>query len=75
VAARIFIWDWKAQPDMADIAKAVLELSGGLVHMREVDTGGDEYEWIVSDYPVDDAEAERLDEESTTDLASREAAS
>ena len=60
VAAKIFTWDWQEQPDMAAIAEAVHEVSGGRVHMREVDTGSDQYEWIVSDYPVDDAEAERL---------------
>jgi hypothetical protein len=65
MAAKIITWDWKEQPDLDTIARAVHEMSGGLVHMREVDTGSDQYEWIVSDYPVDDAEAERLDEEST----------
>jgi hypothetical protein len=69
VAAKIFTWDWQEQPDMAAIAEVVHEVSGGRVHMREVDTGSDQYEWIVSDYPVDDAEAERLDEESTIYLA------
>ncbi len=61
MAARIVTWDWKEQPPMRDIARAVSELSGGQVHMREVD-----------DYPVDDAEAERLDEASRVSLGDLE---
>lgn len=72
MAARIVTWGWKEQPPMRDIARAVSELSGGQVHMREVDTDSDQYERIVSDYPVDDAEAERLDEASTVSLGDLE---
>jgi hypothetical protein len=66
MAAKIITWDWKEQPDLAELAAAVAEMSGGRVHMREVDTGSDQYEWIISDYEVDDAEAERIDAASST---------
>lgn len=66
--ARVVTWDWRQQPPLADIARAVAELSAGRVHMREVDTGSDQYEWVISDYPVDDAEAERLEEARTVAL-------
>jgi hypothetical protein len=67
MAAKIISWDWKEQPDLADIAAAVLEMSGGLVHMRAVETGSDSYQWVISDHPVDDTEALRLDAELAED--------
>jgi hypothetical protein len=60
VAARVLTWDWKEQPDLACLAAAVAEVSAGKVFLRGVETGGDEYAWVVSDYPVTDAEAEAL---------------
>jgi hypothetical protein len=60
VAARVFTWDWKEQPPLAEVAEAIAEVSGGTVHMRQVDTGGDEYALVVSDRQVDDAEAGQL---------------
>jgi len=65
MAAKIFYWDWKEPPPMEAIAEAVAEMSGGGVHMRRVETGSDDYELVVSDHLVDDAEAERLSEENT----------
>jgi hypothetical protein len=67
--AKVFSWDWKAQPDLAAIAAAVTELSAsGQVFMREIDTGGDNYAWAVSDAELTDDQAWRLysgeDEES-----------
>lgn len=68
--AAMFTWDWKAQPPMEDIAAEVARLSeaGRKVFMRKFDTESDQYAWIVSDYEVDDAEAERIDEAGTTTL-------
>jgi hypothetical protein len=63
--AKAFSWDWQEQPDMARIAAFVTEVSGGRVHLREADDGSDNYTWVVSDYPVDDAEAERVLDAST----------
>ena len=60
MSAQIVTWDWKAQPEMEVIAAAVQEISDGRVFMREYDTGGDNYAWIVSDHEVSDEEAERL---------------
>lgn len=59
--ARIFTWDWKAQPDMTAIATAVTELSKtGQVFMRPLETGTDLYAWVVSDHQVTDKEAWEL---------------
>jgi hypothetical protein len=44
---------------------ASLSEAGRKVFMREFDTHSDQYAWIVSDYEVDDAEAERIDEAGT----------
>ena len=60
MSAQIVTWDWKAQPEMEVIAAAVREISDGRVFMREYDTGGDNYAWIVSDHEVSDEEAGRL---------------
>jgi hypothetical protein len=65
--AAIFTWDAEEQPPLATIAGEVARLSGPgcRVFMREYDTQSDQYAWIVSDYEVDDAEAERIDEAGT----------
>ena len=59
--ARVFSWDWKAQPDMFAIAAAVTELSAnGQVFMREIDTGSDQYAWVVSGAEMTDEQASHL---------------
>lgn len=58
--ARAMSWDWKAQPDLHQLAKMVLDVSGGIVHIREVDTGGDFYLLVVADHAVTDDEALEL---------------
>jgi hypothetical protein len=59
--AQVFSWDWKAQPDMAAIAAAVTGLSAsGQVFMRPIETGGDNYAWVVSGAELTDEQAWRL---------------
>lgn len=59
--ARVFSWDWKAQPDMATIAAAVMEVSEtGPVWMREINTGSDQYAWVVSGAELTDEQAWHL---------------
>lgn len=60
--ARIFTWDHNQQPDMEAIAALVAELSGARVVMREVDTGSDEYAWVVADHEVSGEELRSLAE-------------
>jgi hypothetical protein len=61
MAARVFSWDWKAQPDMTAIATAVMELSEtGPVWMRQINTGGDNYAWVVSRAELTDEQAWHL---------------
>ena len=55
--ARVFRWDHRQQPDLRAIAAAVTELSGGRVFMREIDTGSDEYAWVVSRTELTDQQA------------------
>ena len=59
--ARVFIWDYRRQPDMAAIAAAVVQVSAdGPVFMRDIDTGTDDYAWVVSDAELTDKQAWRL---------------
>ena len=58
MSARVFIWDYKQQPDMAAIAAAVTELSArGQVFMREIETGSDDCAWVVSATELTDQQA------------------
>lgn len=68
--AVMFTWGWKAQPPMGEIAAEVGRLSGPgcRVFMREYDTKSGQYAWIVSDYEVDDAEAQRIDDAGTVTI-------
>jgi hypothetical protein len=69
--ARIFCWRWKAQAPIGDIAAEVTRISdtGHRVFMREYADGSDQYMCVVSNYEVDDAEAERIDEAGTISIA------
>ncbi len=46
---RILSWDWREQPDLDELAKALREVSGGSVHLHQVETGSDQYAIILSD--------------------------
>jgi hypothetical protein len=53
----IMSWDWRGQPDLTELARAVREVSGGGVHLVEADTGSDQYAIVLSDQPLDKAAA------------------
>jgi hypothetical protein len=57
VTARALSWDWRGQPDLDQLARIVLDVSGGTVHVHQVDTGSDDYAIVVSDRPLTDGEA------------------
>lgn len=46
---RALSWDYRQQPDLDQLARAVLDLSGGRVHLHRVDTGCDEYGIVLAD--------------------------
>jgi hypothetical protein len=51
-------WDWKDQPDISELHRAVCDISGGKVHIREVESGTDDYTIVVSDAELDDEQAQ-----------------
>ncbi len=53
-------WDWRQQPDWERLAVVVLDLSGGRVHLRLVDTGSDEYALVVADRDLTEQQATRV---------------
>lgn len=61
---RLLTWGCRTQPDLDALAAAVLDVSGGRVHLVQVDTGGDEYAVAVATRPLDADEALRLWEAS-----------
>ncbi len=63
MTARVLSWDWRAQPDLDQLAAAIHELSGGRLHLRQVNTGSDEYAIALADDPITDADANRIYEE------------
>ncbi len=44
----VLTWDWREQPNLAELAEMVTRLSGGRLHIVEPDTGGDEYAIVLS---------------------------
>lgn len=54
---RILTWDCREQPDLADLAAALAEVSNGTVHLTEVDTGDDQYAIVLDSRPVTKQEA------------------
>lgn len=45
---RVHTWDWRSQPDLDAIADDIREMSGGTLHLTEVNTGNDEYAIVLS---------------------------
>jgi len=56
----VVTWDWREQPDMNAIALAVYGMSGGAVFMSPVDTGSDQYAWVISDAPLSPLQVKKL---------------
>jgi hypothetical protein len=56
---RVLFWDWKGQPDLADLQRAIREMSAnGPIHLTEVpDTGMDVVAVIIAHRPLSPAEA------------------
>lgn len=54
-------WDWKEQVDLQDLAHIIRQVSGAQVFITEVDdTGGDDFEIIVSNYPMTRDQAQEI---------------
>lgn len=53
----VLSWDWRGQPDLDRLARALFTVSGGTVHLRQVETGSDQYAIVLSDKPLTEAEA------------------
>jgi len=61
MAATMLTWDYKAQPDLAALAAAVAQASGGTANLREWEGHGtDNYVLVIADHEVSDDEAEAL---------------
>jgi len=53
----LLTWDWREQPDLADLARALTDVSNGTVYLTEVATGDDQYAIVLDSYPVTEREA------------------
>lgn len=57
----VLSWDYRGQPDLAELARAVLAASGGTVHLTAVEeTGTDDYALIVAGEPYGQVEAREV---------------
>lgn len=45
----VLTWGWREQPDLDRLARIITDLSGGTVHLVQVETGSDEYAIVLSD--------------------------
>lgn len=52
MTTRLLSWDWREQPDINDLKKIITELSGGSLHVEEIDTDSDEYAIAFSTEPL-----------------------
>lgn len=52
MAERVLTWDYREQPPMGKIAAAVLQLSGGRVHIEFPDTYSDQYAIVLADHEL-----------------------
>lgn len=58
MTARALSWDYREQPDLEDLAEILAEVSGGRIHLHQVDTGGDQYGIVVADRELTAAEVD-----------------
>jgi hypothetical protein len=56
-AETVLSWDWRAQPDLDALDRAVRAASDGLVGVTQVDTGGDQYAIVVACPPMTEGQA------------------
>jgi hypothetical protein len=57
MVVKVMEWDWRAQPDLDELGKAIRELSGGTLELQEVATGSDSYALVVADQPLTEQDA------------------
>ncbi len=57
---RLLTWDWREQPDLKELGRALAEVSGGRIHLAEVETGDDQFAIVIADAPVSEAEATEI---------------
>jgi PIN domain nuclease of toxin-antitoxin system len=55
--AEVLSWDWRGQPNLDRLTAVITDLSGGTVHLAQVETGSDEYAIVLSDTPLSTVEA------------------
>lgn len=55
--AHALSWDYRGQPDLDDLARILLDVSGGTTHLHKVDTDCDEYGIVIADRPLSKDEA------------------
>jgi hypothetical protein len=54
----VLSWDYNEQPNLERLARLVADMSGGRVHLTNVeDTGSQDYVLVVADRPMDQGEA------------------
>lgn len=49
MTARVYTWDHNQQPPLDGIADLIDQLTDGKITMRELDTGSDQYAWLITD--------------------------
>lgn len=53
----VLTWDWKEEPDFDELARIVLDVSGGTCHIHFVDTESDQIALAIANTAVSDDEA------------------
>lgn len=60
-------WDWREQPDLAELAHTVQDVSGGTVYLYEVRTDSDNYAIVIANVELDEAAARAAYEREDSD--------
>jgi hypothetical protein len=70
VRTAVLLWDWRQQPDLDALSRAITDLSGGTLHLHQVNTGSDEYAIVLATGQLD-AEAAQAAYQQTWDIDDR----
>jgi hypothetical protein len=65
--AELMTWDWRASLDLEELRHVLSDLTGGRLHLTEVETGSDQYAVLISTTPVGDLETRHMWDEYQRD--------
>lgn len=56
----VLVWEWNEQLDLAELSRAIRDVSTDVVHIREVVTNSSEYAIVIANVDLSDTDAQAV---------------